>query len=113
VITCNSDFCGPNSNEKKCGKPTQAALRLLGPVSKTKRNITAYVWFYPQEAVYILIHKGLTFVALIKKYKRATPTEFLRCRNKEIGNSVCGFVKNKQSHHLSLRRTDRFFSNLR
>jgi hypothetical protein len=58
-------------------KATQAVLRLVGPVSKTNRNIAADIWFSSLEVVNKLTEKGLTFVGAIKKIQKGNCSRFL------------------------------------
>jgi hypothetical protein len=101
-MTYDSDFYGPNRKEKKLRKSTQAVLRLVGSISKTNRNITAKIWFSSLKVVYKLREMGLNFVGPIKTYKRAIAARLLWHKNKEPGNSIYDFVKDKMLLSLSL-----------
>ncbi|CAK1592255.1 unnamed protein product [Parnassius mnemosyne] len=75
--------------------PTQNVLQLAAPLFGTNRNITVDNWFSSIELVDKLIEKGVTYVGTVRKNKREIPPDFLPNRQREIGSTLFGFVKDK------------------
>ncbi|KFM73858.1 PiggyBac transposable element-derived protein 4, partial [Stegodyphus mimosarum] len=89
----DSDGEGLSEDEKQMKKPTQAVLRLVEPIKKTNRNITADNWFSSIELVKILKEKGLTFVGTLKRDRKEIPKEFQASKSRKMGSSLYGFTK--------------------
>lgn len=75
--------------------PTQNVLKLAEPLFGTKRNITADNWFSSVELVDKLLEHNLTYVGTMRKNKREIPSEFLPKKEREVGSTLFGFVKDK------------------
>jgi len=74
---------------------SEVVKRLVSPISKTGRNITADNWFASVSlAEELLKNHNLTLVATIKKNKREIPKEFLVTKNRELCSSYFGFQNN-------------------
>lgn len=85
----------PDGPYKKSNDPHSLVVRLIEPVSGTKRNITFDNWFtsYPLMIALLSIHK-LTSVGTVRKNKRDIPTSFLFIQNRERHSSIFAFKNN-------------------
>ncbi|KAE9529157.1 hypothetical protein AGLY_011953 [Aphis glycines] len=75
---------------------SEVVKRLVSPISKTGRNITANNWFASVSlAEELLKNHYLTLVATINKNKKEILKEFLLSKNRELCSSYFGFQNNK------------------
>lgn len=85
---------GLTNDQKSKLIPTQSVLKLIKPIEKTRRNITADNWFSSVELVEELNKLELTYTGTLKKNKTEVPVEFLPHKSKEVGSTVYGFTEN-------------------
>lgn len=89
-----SDSHGLTAEEKHFQIPTQSVIRLVKPIEKTNRNVTADNWFGSLELVTELQKRGLTFLGTLKKNKPMIPACFLPDKKREIGSNLYGYKEN-------------------
>lgn len=87
----DSDGRTLSAEERRLKIPTQAVLRLVKPIEKTNRNVTADNWFGSIELVTELQKRGLTFLGTLKQNKPDIPSCFLPNKNRENLSSLYGF----------------------
>ena len=77
----------------KCDNdPRSIVLRLIQPISGTKRNLTCDNWFTSFKLINELVNEyKITYVGTIKKNKRELPLEFVNTRARPVYSSVFGF----------------------
>lgn len=86
-----SDGIGLSAEQKKLKVPTQAVVRLVKPIEKSNRNVTADNWFSSMEVVTELRKKGLTYLGTLKKNKPMIPACFLPNKTREVDSTLYGF----------------------
>lgn len=86
-----SDGHGLSAEEKKLNVPTQAIIRLVKPIERSNRNVTADNWFGSFEVVTELQKRGLTFLGTLKRNKPFIPAAFLPNNSREINSKLYGY----------------------
>ncbi|XP_066253838.1 piggyBac transposable element-derived protein 4-like [Euwallacea similis] len=84
--------CQPEGPYKQNNSTENIVLRLVYPVERTNRNITAENWFSSVSLVKkLLTEKRLTYVGTMRKNKREIPVEFLPKKERKEYTSLFGF----------------------
>ena len=87
-----SDSFTLTNEEKRLKIPTQAVVRLVKPIERSRRNVTADNWFGSIELVQELLNRELTFVGTLKKNKPQIPKSFLPHKSRKEKTSLYGFT---------------------
>ena len=78
---------------QKSNKPEDVVLRLVEPIKKSGRNITADNWFTSIPLIEKLTKLKFSYVGTIRKNKRELPNEFKSNRKREVLSSLFGFYQ--------------------
>lgn len=98
---------------QKSNKPEDVVLRLVEPIKKSGRNITADNWFTSIPLIEKLTKLELSYVGTIRKNKRELPIEFKSNSKREIFSSLFGFYQLTSNLDIALvsyvpKKTRRF-----
>lgn len=82
--------------------PHDLVLRLVEPIKKTGRNITADNWFTSMPLIKELAKLDLSYVGTVKKNKREIPPEFQPLKNRQHTSSLFGFHQTEENLNVTM-----------
>ena len=82
--------------------PHDLVLRLVDPIKKTGRNITADNWFTSFPLIKELAKLDLSYVGTMKKNKREIPLEFQPLKSREFTSSLFGFHQAEENLNVTM-----------
>ena len=97
-------YCGTqlHPNFQVSNSPHDLVLRLVEPIKKTGRNITADNWFTSLPLVSDLADIDLSYLGTVRKSKRQIPPQFQPIKSRAYGSSLFGFHRTDKNLTVTL-----------
>lgn len=84
----------PDGPYSQSNSPDNVVKRMVRPIEKSGKNITADNWFSSVPLAMDLLKDKITFVGTLRKNKRQIPKDFVIVKGRNINSSLFGFQKN-------------------